>query len=154
MVSVIFVGLFVLIRLALADAWNVYDLTPVCLIDAFTVKPLITPTNAKSPGPVIVKEPGGIVTVKLPIRSVTASKAGLIPLLVLPNVKLEVRLNNGWYEETVSLAVKVLNTLMAGCMNKPNAKGLAPTVIGEPTTVLVAVLITDTVLAQIGRAHV
>jgi hypothetical protein len=45
MVSVKVAGLFVLLRLTLADAWKVYDLMPVCLIDAFTVKPLITPTN-------------------------------------------------------------------------------------------------------------
>ena len=52
----------------------------------------------------------------------------MIPLLALPKVKLEVRLNNGRYEEAVSLAVKSLNTLMAGYMNTPNATGSEPVV--------------------------
>jgi hypothetical protein len=49
-----------------------------------------------------------MMTVKVPILSVTASKAGLIPLLVLPKVKLDTSVNLGWNEETVSLAVKAL----------------------------------------------
>ncbi len=65
---------------------------------------------------------------------------------MLPRVKFDASVNLGWNEETVSLAVKALNTTGAGWMNTPNARGTLPTAIGEPITVLVAVAITDTVL--------
>ena len=42
------------------------------------------------------------------IEKVTVSKRGLMPLLAAPSVKLNVRLNRGWYEEIDSFAVKAL----------------------------------------------
>jgi hypothetical protein len=49
--------------------------------------PPITPSNVNGPNPVPVKEPGGIVTAKVPIWRVTGSAAGLIPFLALPKVR-------------------------------------------------------------------
>jgi len=95
----------------------------------------------------LTKEPGGIVVLKLPIWSVTRSVGGFIPLLLTPRVKLELIENSDWFGYTVSRAVKALNGTSPGCMNLPNANGCLPTVIGAPTTMLVAVAITETVLS-------
>jgi hypothetical protein len=61
-----------------------------------------------------VKEPGGMVTVKVPIWSLTASEAGLIAGASQGEIGHQC---DCWNEETVSLAVKLLNTIGADCMN-------------------------------------
>src|SRR5690349_20283414 len=47
----------------------------------------MTPSDTNLPWGICLKEPGGIVTEKLPICRVTFSVVGLIPLLFAPRVK-------------------------------------------------------------------
>ncbi len=89
-------GFTVPVRLAFcAPAWNENRLVPVGAIAACKDTPLIVPVQKNGPNAldviVPVKEPGGIVTAKVPIWKVTGWAKGLIPLLVLPKVKLDLR---------------------------------------------------------------
>jgi hypothetical protein len=72
---------------------NTNRLVPVGPIAACMATPLIAPVKLNGPKAlavlVPVKEPAGMVVEKVPIWRVTASAGGLIPLLVLPKVKLD-----------------------------------------------------------------
>jgi len=94
MVSVTGTGFTVPVKLAFCPAaWNENRLVPVGPIAACKGTPLIVPVKKNGPKAldvtVPVKEPGGIVTAKVPIWRVTGSAGGLIPLLALPKVKLD-----------------------------------------------------------------
>ena len=89
MIRVTYIGFVVPVKLApVADAWNAYRKVPVSLISAFRFTPLITPAKVKGPALFCVKEPGGMVVVKVPTWSVTGSVRGWM-LAVLLKVKLE-----------------------------------------------------------------
>jgi hypothetical protein len=94
MVSVTGTGFTVPVKLAFcAAASNTNRLVPVGPIAARKGTPWFVPVNKNGPKalPVVVpvKEPAGMVVEKVPIWRVTASAGGLIPLLVLPKVKLD-----------------------------------------------------------------
>ena len=88
MLSLTVTGFVVPVKLArTALAWNAYRRVPVCSIAACMAAPLITPAKTKKPWFVSTKEPGGIVTAKVPAWSVTACVRGLIPGAVLLKMK-------------------------------------------------------------------
>ena len=91
-----------------------------------------------------------MVVVKVPIWSVTASVTGSIPLLALPKVKLDRSAKSSLFglcsKSISSLALKARKGMHADGGTMATAMGLFPTGIGFPTTRLLAVSITETVL--------
>ena len=82
-------GLAVPVKLARsATAKNPYRKVPVGAISTCSLTPRITPTKGNKP-PIFLKEPGGMVVVKVPTWSATACVTGLIAGAVLLKVKLD-----------------------------------------------------------------
>ena len=72
MVSVTYTEFLVPVKLApVAFALNSYRKVTCCLITAFRLTPLITPAKVNDPSGCFVKEPGGMVMVKVPTWSAT-----------------------------------------------------------------------------------
>jgi hypothetical protein len=149
-------GFTVPVRLAFcAPAWNENRLVPVGAIAACKDTPLIVPVKKNGPKAldviVPVKEPGGMVTAKVPIWKVTGWAKGLIPLLVLPKVKLDLRTKASVFgavpKSIIAVGLKAANGT-SGIM--PISWGMTCLSGGGPasgivaTTVLLAVAITET----------
>jgi hypothetical protein len=149
-------GFTVPVRLAFcAPAWNENRLVPVGAIAACKDTPLIVPVKKNGPKAldviVPVKEPGGMVTAKVPIWKVTGWAKGLIPLLVLPKVKLDLRTKASVFgavpKSIIAVGLKAANGT-SGIM--PISWGMTGLSGGGPasgivaTTVLLAVAITET----------
>ena len=150
-------GFTVPVRLAFcAPAWNENRLAPVGAIAACKDTPLIVPVKKNGLNAldmiVPVKEPGGMVTAKVPIWKVTGWAKGLIPLLVLPKVKLDLRTKASVFGAVpisiIAVGLKAANGTSGIMPISPRMTGLSG---GGPasgivaTTVLLAVPITETV---------
>jgi len=153
MVSITGTGFVVPVKLArCAAATNAYRSVPVGRISTYTLTPPITPTKVNNP-PVFLKEPGGMVVVKVPTESVTASVTGLIPLLaVLLKVKLDSRAKASWFalrsKAIWSLALKARKGTPTGGGMIATPTGSVPTMMTVGSTVLLPVSITETVLSH------
>src|ERR1700732_502130 len=108
----------------------------------------MTPTKLNNV-PFFLKEPGGMVVVKVPTWSVTGSVTGLIAGALLLKVKLDWRMKVSvlgrrpkWIWSWALKARKVTPCCGGGMMRTPLGEG--PTMTVGPT-MLVAVLITGTV---------
>jgi hypothetical protein len=110
-----------------ASASNANRLAPVGLIVTFKAAPSITPRKVNGPNPVPLKEPGGMVVAKVPIWRVTGSLTGLIPLLVLPKVKLELKLKGILVWRVVEVDLELGAEGAEGDVrNNAHPKGLLP----------------------------
>src|SRR6266849_4226977 len=89
----------------------------------------MTPSNANLPWGICLKEPGGIVTEKVPICRVTFSARGLIPLVFAPRVKDSFRSKRCF--EISSLAKDVAKGTSGVIATD---RGLIPAKKGEPGT--------------------
>src|ERR1700730_6210047 len=98
MVRVTYTGFWVPVKLApTALAWNAYCRVPVCSSAASSLTPLITPAKTKKPWVVFLKEPGGMVTAKVPTWKVTSWVRGLMPGALLLKMKLVCRAKKSWF---------------------------------------------------------
>jgi hypothetical protein len=90
MISVTGTGFLVPFKLASnAAASSAYRLVPVGSITTPKATPWIWPKKVNDPNPFPLKEPGGMVTVKVPTCRITFWVNGWMPLLALPKVKFE-----------------------------------------------------------------
>ena len=72
MIRVTYTGFLVQVKLApVAPALKKYRKVTCCLICTFRLTPLMTPVKVKDPSPSFVKEPDGMVVVKVPTWRVT-----------------------------------------------------------------------------------
>ena len=100
-----------------------------------------------------MKEPGGMVTAKVPAWKVTGWVRGLITGAVLLKMKLVCRAKKSWFpappKARTRFAAKARKGTPGGGGTMPTPTGKVPTVMTVGSTVLVAVSITETLLDNV-----